>query len=115
MTDDAFYTPEKLEKPYFKKSTIQVKRSRKKSQPTVNDETPGEWVSNIQRINLAKYQKSDPILYKNILNETFKLFTEKKITPHVSKVHNSLVDFNKAVKFVQNKKCVGHVLVELSK
>lgn len=113
MTNDALYTPETLVKPYFKKSIVQKKTGRKKDESKSTDDE--EWTSNIQRINLAKYQKSDPILYKNILNETFHLFTEKKINPYISKTHNSLVDFNKAVKFVNNKKCLGQVLVEISK
>lgn len=68
-----------------------------------------EWINKVRIVNLAKYH-TEP-LFNQIVGDVFSMLTQRKIEPFVS-VTYPLGDVNKAVKYIQRKKCLGKVLVE---
>lgn len=110
LTNDPFFSPETFEPPYFKKDTG---RKAKKKKATIEEiEAPeiADWTERVKQVNIAKYQKNDFDFYEKIVNQAFDLFATKKIEPFVSQVW-TLRDVNKAVQFVNLKKCLGKVII----
>lgn len=67
-----------------------------------------EWISKVRKVNLAKYH-TEPI-FNQTVGDVFSMLTQGKIEPFVSATY-PLGDVNKAVKYIQRKKCLGKVLV----
>lgn len=65
----------------------------------------------MKRVDITKYQKDDFGFYEKIVKQVFDLHATEKIEPFVSQVWN-LRDVNKAIQFVNLKKCLGKVLIE---
>lgn len=111
LTEDPFFSPDTFEPPYFKKDT--GKRAKKKK-PTLDEiEAPEDvdWTTRVKRVDITKYQKDDFGFYEKIVKQVFDLHATEKIEPFVSQVWN-LRDVNKAIQFVNLKKCLGKVLIE---
>lgn len=68
-----------------------------------------EWLREVKIVNLAKYHK-EPLLFNEILDGVFSMLAEGKIEPLVSAKY-PLGEVNKAVTFIQRKKCLGKVLI----
>lgn len=105
---DAAYNPTTFTsskpKEEFKKS--------KKPKEEENQENADWFVSKIQHLDLHKVQETDKDFYRQIVTDTLALSEEDLITPYVSKTFG-LGDVNEAVKFIQEKKCTGKVLIDL--
>lgn len=111
LTEDPFFSPETFEAPYFKKDT--GKKSKKKK-PTIEEiEEPEniDWTERVQKVDITKYQTIDPAFYEKIVKQAFDLHATEKINPFVSQVWN-LREVNKAIQFVNLKKCLGKVLID---
>lgn len=105
LTDDPFFDAKTIERPYFKKVT---------AQSVDNISTSTEWISKVQIVNLAKLQLTEPIVFRKCIDDAFNLFADEKILPFISNTY-SLKDANKATKFIQSKKCLGKVLIDLKR
>lgn len=116
LTEDPLFSPESFEPPYFKKDTgkgeKRIKRSRKKRATLEEIEAPEDldWTARVKQIDITKYQSLDPEFYTKIVNQAFDLHATQRINPFVSQVFN-LRDVNKAIQFVNTKKCLGKVLI----
>lgn len=118
MTDDSLFDPKNFEVPKFKKDlTKRVQKVKKKkkgdSEDTEVPETP-EWVSNIEKIDVTKYQISDPEFYEKTVNQVFDWYATEKINPYVSQTCK-LEDVNRALNFMTAKKCLGKVLINIGR
>lgn len=85
----------------------------KKKQATLEEiETPevAEWTERVKRVDITRYQVENFQFYEKIVNQAFDLYATEKIKPFVSQ-ELSLRDINKAVQFVNLKKCLGKVLI----
>lgn len=85
----------------------------KKKQATVEEiEAPesADWTERVKRVDITRYQVEDFKFYEKIVNQAFNLYATEKIQPFVSEEW-SLRDVNKAVQFVNLKKCLGKVLI----
>lgn len=115
LTDDPLFDGEEFEAPKFKKDTgkrvQEVKKKKKTSKETESSENI-EWATNnnVKKIDVAKYQTSDPQFYENTVNQVFDWCATEKIEPYVSQTCN-LDDVNKALNFMTAKKCLGKVLI----
>lgn len=65
----------------------------------------------MKKVDITKYQTIESEFYEQIVNQAFDLHATEKIDPFVSQVW-SLRDVNKAVQFVNLKKCLGKVLID---
>lgn len=110
LTEDPFFSPETFEAPYFKKDT--GKKVKKKA--TIDDiETPEDtsWMNRVKKVDITKFQVSDPGFYEKTIHQVFDWYATERIEPYPS--HKwSLRDVNKAIQFVNTKKCLGKVLIE---
>lgn len=107
LTNDPLFDREKIEAPKFKKDT--GKKVKKKKETNEDNETP-DWAKNVKKIDVTKYQTSDPNFYENTVNEVFDWCATEKIEPYISQTSN-LEDVNKALNFMTAKKCLGKVLI----
>lgn len=86
----------------------------KKKQATLEEiEAPEnvDWTQRVQRVDITRYQNEDFKFYEQIVNRAFDLHATQKIQPFVSQEW-SLRDMNKAVQYVNQKKCLGKVLID---
>lgn len=110
LTEDPFFSTETFEPPYFKKDTG---KKVKKKQATLDEIEASEdidWTERVRRVDITRYQRDDFQFYEKIVNQAFDLYATQKIQPFVSQEW-SLRDINKAVQFVNQKKCLGKVLI----
>lgn len=110
MTEDPFFSSETFEAPYFKKDTGKKVKKKKSTLEEIEEPENIDWTERVQKIDITKYQTLDPELYERIINQAFDLHATEKINPFVSQVWN-LRDVNKAIQFVNLKKCLGKVLI----
>ncbi|XP_031621650.1 quinone oxidoreductase-like protein 2 homolog [Contarinia nasturtii] len=110
LTTDTFFSPETFEAPYFKKDTGKQKK-KKATIEEIEEEENIDWASRVKQVNITKYQIDDREFYEKIVNQAFDLHANEKIDPFVSQVWN-MRDINKAVQFVNLKKCLGKVLID---
>lgn len=85
----------------------------KKKQATAEEiEAPesAEWTERVKRVDITRYQVEDFKFYEKIVKQAFDLYATEKIQPFVSQEWG-LRDINKAVQFVNMKKCLGKVLI----
>lgn len=85
----------------------------KKKQATVEEiEAPEniDWTERVKRVDITRYQLENFPFYEKIVNQAFNLYATEEIQPFVSQEWN-LRDINKAVQFLQQKKCLGKVLI----
>lgn len=111
MTEDPFFSPDTFEAPYFKKDTGKKAKSKKATLEEIEADENIDWISRVQQVNITKYQSAEPEFYEKIVNQAFELHATNKIQPFVSQVW-TLRDINKAVQFVNLKKCLGKVLID---
>lgn len=112
LTDDPLFDPEKFEPPKFKKDTgKKLKKKKGTSEDTVASENI-DWASSVKKIDVTKYQTSDPNFYEKTVNQVFDWCATEKIEPYVSQTCK-LEDVNKALNFMTAKKCLGKVLIKL--
>lgn len=111
ITDNKFFSAETCERPYFKRMLSRNKNKKMASKTPTEAPMPvsSDWTEKVQIVNLAKYL-NEPILFNKIVNEVFALLAEGKIEPYISAKY-PLGDVNKAIRFLQRKKCLGNVLV----
>lgn len=112
MTDDPLFDPDKFEAPKFKRDT--GKKVKKKNETSKETDTLKniDWRTNVKKIDVTKYQTSDPNFYEKTVNEVFDWYATEKIEPYVSQTCK-LEDVNKALNFMTTKKCLGKVLIKL--
>lgn len=108
FTDNPFFDVDASEAPYFKKELS------KKVATLCEFRSPIDWSRNVKKVNLAKLQHQERKLFKKTIDETFELFLDQKIKPFVSKMY-SLTETNGAYRFIDMKKCLGNVIVDLQK
>lgn len=111
MTEDPFFSPETFEPPYFKKNTGKKVKAKKATLEEIEAPENTDWTSRVQQVNITKYQKDEPEFYEQLVNRAFELHATNKIQPFVSQVW-TLREINKAVQFVNLKKCLGKVLID---
>lgn len=111
LTEDPFFSPETFEPPYFKKDTGKKSKTKKPTLEEIEAPENIDWTARVKRVDITKYQQDDPKFYEKMVNQAFELHATNKIEPFVSQVW-SLRDINKAVQFVNLKKCLGKVLIE---
>lgn len=70
-----------------------------------------DWTTRVKQVDIKKYQKDDFEFYEKIVKQAFDLHATEKIEPFISQVWN-LRDINKAIQFINTKKCLGKVLIE---
>lgn len=112
MTYDPFFSPETFDPPYFKKDTG---KKVKKTKATLEEiETPEnvEWTERIKSVDITNYQTTDPVYYEKIANRVFDLYATETIQPKISQICD-LKEINKAIQFINSKKCLGKVLVNM--
>lgn len=68
----------------------------------------------VQHVDLFKYRKVDPDFYRQVIHDTFSLYDEELISAHISKIF-PLVDVNKAIQYIREKKCTGKVLIDIKR
>lgn len=68
----------------------------------------------VQHVDLFKYRKVDPDFYRQVIGDTFSLYDEELISAHISKIF-PLVDVNKAIEYIREKKCTGKVLIDIKR
>lgn len=114
LTQDPFFSPDTFEPPYFKKTTAK----KVKNQPVSLDEIEAsdniDWIKRVKHIDIKRLQTDEHCKYDEICGKAFELFEEGKIEPFISQTWN-LRDVNKAVQFVNQKKCLGKVLVQTNR
>lgn len=71
-----------------------------------------DWVEKIKRVNIANYQLNDQQYYEQVMNEVYDLIASEKVSPFISKTFK-LGDVNRATNFINSKKCLGHVLINV--
>lgn len=111
LTDHKYFDPETSERPYFKRV---LSRNKNKKDPKAAKETSppvsNDWIQKVQIVNLAKYV-NDPKLFHKIVDDVIAWHAEKKIDPYISATYR-LGDVNKAIAFMERKKCLGKVLID---
>lgn len=110
LTNDPLFHLDTFVTPYFKKNT--GKRIEKKA--TIEDiEAPEiiDWAANAKKVDVTKYQTTDPNLYENTLNQVFDWYVSGKIQPYIGQICK-LKDANKAMQYLCSRKSLGKVLVE---
>lgn len=119
LTVDPYFSAEKFEPPYFRKDTgKKTKKERKvekvpeKVAEEIEDEPKANWVERVKRVNIASYQISEPEYYEKVISQVYDLCATEQLEPLISQTYK-LKDINKAVNFINNKKCLGNVLVEM--
>lgn len=126
LTIDPFYTVENFEPPHFRKDTNHVRKRTTKAEkadkkagkpkPTSEEieaaENANDWTQRIKRVNILGYQIREPEYYEQIINEVNDLIATEKVEPFISKTYN-LNESNKAIHYLNGKKCLGNVLVKL--
>lgn len=111
LTEDPFFSPETFDAPYFKKDTgKKMKKKQTTSLEEIEEPENIEWATRVQRVDITKYQTNEPEFYEKIINQAFDLHATEQINPFVSHIWN-LRDVNKAIQFVNLKKCLGKVLI----
>lgn len=70
-----------------------------------------DWTSRVRQVNITKYQNVEREFYEKIVNQAFELHATNQIEPFITQVWN-LRDINKAIQFVNLKKCLGKVLID---
>lgn len=110
LTTDPLYKPEYIgaAKPDFKKVT---NRARKNNQIELNS-SYDHLIAQTKYVDFANYQLQDPDLFAKVLNEVFDMHAKRVIQPYISKIF-SFQDVNKAFKFIQGRKCLGKVLIDV--
>lgn len=63
-------------------------------------------------ISLQSLREQNLELYRNIVSDTLELADEGVIGAHVSAVY-TLENINKAIEYINAKKCTGKVLIEI--
>lgn len=111
LTEDPFFAPDTFEPPYFKKDTGRKAKKKKASLEEIEAPENIDWTERVTRVDITKYQSSEPEFYAQIVNRAFDLYATEKIDPFVSQVWN-LREVNKAIQFVNLKKCLGKVLID---
>lgn len=128
MTIDPFFTIENFDPPYFRKDIVQKKliKSKKadktdksdnaaKQKPTSEEIEAAEnadWSQNIKRVNILGYQIREPDYYEQIIKEAYDLYSTEKVEPFISQTYN-MSEINKAIQYLNQKKCLGNVLIKL--
>lgn len=108
LTVDSAYNPATFSS---SKPKDEFKKSKKRKDE--NKQENAEWfVPKIQHIDLHKLQETDKNLYRQIVLDTLALSEEDLIVPYVSQTFG-LGDINEAVKFIQQKKGTGKVLIDV--
>lgn len=108
---DPYFSAEKFEPPYFRKDTGKKGKSKATAEE-IEAETQVDWVERVKRVNIGSYQISEPEYYEQIISQVSDLLATEKLEPFISQTYK-LKDINKAVSFINNKKCLGNVLIEL--
>lgn len=106
LTADPFYSPE-----LFLASKPNVKKFKKNGDSN-EEKDQSDLVNRIQQVDLSEYRIKDLDLYRQIVQDTLILCEEEIVNPYISRIL-SLHDVNEAVKFIQEKKCTGKVLIDL--
>lgn len=109
---DPFYDPKTLldVKLDFKKSTSNKNKDEKSTSTT--DDTRAPLASRVKHVGLLKQRSNDIELYRQVVSDTLTLCEEDLISAHVSDVFE-LEDIDKAIEFINEKKCTGKVLIEI--
>lgn len=97
------------QRPDFKKVTSKAKKQNE-IELTVNYD---HITNRTKYVDFADYQLQDPELFKKILNEVFDMHSKGVIEPYISKIF-TFHDVNKALKYLQGRKCLGKVLVKIN-
>lgn len=63
-------------------------------------------------LSLHALRKQNLELYRSIINDTLELANQNIIGAHVSAVFD-LANINEAIKYIEDKKCTGKVLIEM--
>lgn len=110
MTNDPVFDLDTFVTPYFKKNT--GKRAEKKA--TIEDiEAPEiiDWATNAKKVDVTKYQTTDPNFYEKTVNQVFDWYARGTIQPYIG--HScKLKEANKAMQYICSRKSLGKVLVE---
>lgn len=108
MTTDPLYHRDYFAaaKPDFKKITTKAKKQQ--IELNVSYE---QIIGQTKYVDFADLQLQDPGLFATILTEVFDMHAKGVIEPFISRVY-PFQDANKALKFIQGRKCLGKVLVE---
>lgn len=110
LTNDPLFDLDTFVTPYIKKNS--GKRVEKKA--TIEDiEAPEiiDWAANAKKVDVTKYQTTNPNLYENTLNQVFDWYASGKIQPYIGQTFK-LKDANKALQYLFAKKSLGKVLIE---
>lgn len=111
LTEDPFFSPETFEAPYFKKDTGKKGKGKKATLEEIEAPEDIDWISRVRQVNITKYQNVEREFYEKIVNQAFELHATNQIEPFITQVW-TLRDINKAIQFVNLKKCLGKVLID---
>lgn len=111
LTEDPFFSADAFEPPYFKKDTGRKTKKKKATLEEIEAPENTEWTNRVTKVDITRYQSSEPEFYTKIVNQAFDLYANEKIEPFVSQVWN-LRDVNKAIQYVNMKKSLGKVLID---
>lgn len=124
LTDDRHFNAETYVRPYFKRLESKQKNKKSDAKTTKQDAKTEakteaksapistEWLQQVRIVSLAKYV-NEPLTFDKIINDVIAMLSEAKIEPFISATY-PLGDVNKAIRFIQRKKCLGKILVDTS-
>lgn len=111
LTEDPFFSPDTFVAPYFKKDTGKKVKKKKATLEEIEAPEPIEWTERVKKVEISTYQQTDPKLYEKTIKQVFDWYATEKIDPFVSQTWQ-LRDVNKAIQFINSKKCLGKVLID---
>lgn len=105
LSIDPFYNPSQL-----KSLKLEYKNSKKDEKESSHDHSNIE--KRVQHVDLSKYRKTDVEFYRQLVSETLSLCEDEIISAYVSGTFK-LDEINKAIDFINKKKCTGKVLIDI--
>lgn len=110
LTTDPLFHPDHFgdARPDFKKIIAKADLSKQIELKVVYDKL----LEQIKPVDFANLQSKDPGLFAKVWSEVLELHAKGLIEPYISKVI-PFRDANKALKFIQGRKCLGKILIDM--